>query len=181
MQRVTKVTPKVTKVTLAGKPIWAYIKSMEVLMDSIIQVLSDNLPWVWVAVTIICVVIESLTLTLTTIWFGISGFAMVFLAFSPIPFPIQLFIFVALALILLFSTRPLVKRKLSQKQIATNYERVIGQIAVVTKKITALEKGSIKINGMEWTAAVKEDISLEEGSKCVIEEIAGVTAYVKTI
>ena len=150
-------------------------------MDSIISVLRDNLPWFWVAVTIICVVIESLTLALTTIWFGISAFVMVFLAFTPLPFPAQLFIFVALALVLLIFTRPLVKQKLNQKKIATNYERVIGQIAVVTKKITTLEKGSIKLNGMEWTAAVREDITLEEGSKCIVEEIAGVTAYVKQI
>ena len=150
-------------------------------MDSIISVLRDNLPWFWVAVTIICVVVESLTLALTTIWFGISAFVMVFLAFTPLPFPAQLFIFVALALVLLIFTRPLVKQKLNQKKIATNYERVIGQIAVVTKKITTLEKGSIKLNGMEWTAAVREDITLEEGSKCIVEEIAGVTAYVKQI
>ena len=150
-------------------------------MDSIISVLRDNLPWFWVAVTIICVVIESLTLALTTIWFGISAFVMVFLAFTPLPFPAQLFIFVALALVLLIFTRPVVKQKINQKKIATNYERVIGQIAVVTKKITALEKGAIKLNGMEWTAAVREDIVLEEGSKCIVEEIAGVTAYVKQI
>ena len=150
-------------------------------MQSIVQVLSDNLPWVWVAVTIICVVIESLTLALTTIWFGISAFVMVFLAFTPLPFVAQVFIFVALAMVLLIFTRPIVKKKLSQKQIATNYERIIGQIAVVTKKITAIDKGSVKINGMEWTAAVKEDIVLEKGSKCIIEEIAGVTAYVKQI
>ena len=150
-------------------------------MQSIINVLSDNLPWVWVAVTIICVVIESLTLALTTIWFGISAFVMVFLAFTPMPFVAQVFIFVVLALVLLIFTRPIVKKKLSQKQIATYYERVIGQIAVVTKKITALDKGAVKINGMEWTAAVKEDIVLEKGSKCIIEEIAGVTAYVKAI
>ncbi|MBP5602754.1 MAG: NfeD family protein [Treponema sp.] len=150
-------------------------------MDSIIQVLSNNLPWVWVAVTVICVVIETMTLSLTTIWFGISAFLMVFLAFTPIPFPAQLFIFVVVALVLLIFTRPVVKKKLNQKKIATNYERIIGQIGVVTKKITALEKGSVKINGMEWTAAVKEDITLEEGSKCIIEEIAGVTAYVKSI
>jgi len=151
------------------------------IMDSIISVLRDNLPWFWVAVTIICVVIESLTLALTTIWFGISAFVMVFLAFTPLPFPAQLFIFVALALVLLIFTRPVVKQKINQKKIATNYERVIGQIAVVTKKITALEKGAIKLNGMEWTAAVREDIVLEEGSKCIVEEIAGVTAYVKEI
>ena len=150
-------------------------------MDSIISVLRDNLPWFWVAVTIICVVIESLTLALTTIWFGISAFVMVFLAFTPLPFPAQLFIFVALALVLLIFTRPVVKQKINQKKIATNYERVIGQIAVVTKKITALDKVAIKLNGMEWTAAVREDIVLEEGSKCIVEEIAGVTAYVKQI
>ena len=150
-------------------------------MDSIVSVLADNLPWVWVGITIICVLIESLTLSLTTIWFGISAFVMVFLAFTPLPFPAQLFIFVALALVLLIFTRPVVKQKLNQKKIATNYERIIGQIAVVTKKITALDKGSVKINGMEWTAAVKEDITLEEGSKCIVEEIAGVTAYVKEI
>ena len=150
-------------------------------MDSIIQVLRNNLPWVWVAVTIICVVIESLTLSLTTIWFGISSFVLVFLAFTPIPFGAQLFIFVAMSLVLLIFTRPVVKKKINQKQIATNYERIIGQIAIVTKKITALDKGSVKINGMEWTAAVKEDITLEKGSKCIIEEIAGVTAYVKSI
>ena len=107
-------------------------------MDSIISVLRDNLPWFWVAITIICVVIESLTLALTTIWFGISAFVMVFLAFTPLPFPAQLFIFVALAMVLLIFTRPVVKQKINQKKIATNYERIIGQIAVVTKKITAL-------------------------------------------
>ena len=150
-------------------------------MDSIIQVLRNNLPWVWVAVTIICVVIESLSLSLTTIWFGISAFVMVFLAFTPLPFTAQLFIFFVVSFVLLIFTRPVVKQKLNQKKIATNYERIIGQIAVVTKKITALDKGSVKINGMEWTAAVKEDITLEEGSKCIIDEIAGVTAYVKSI
>ena len=150
-------------------------------MDSIISVLRDNLPWFWAAVTIICVVIESLTLALTTIWFGISAFVMVFLAFTPLPFPAQLFIFVALAMVLLIFTRPVVKQKINQKKIATNYERIIGQIAVVTKKITATDKGSVKINGMEWTAAVREDVVLEEGSKCIVEEIAGVTAYVKQI
>ena len=86
-----------------------------------------------------------------------------------------------LFLILLIFTRPIVQKKLNAKKIATNYEKIIGQIGVVTKRITALEKGVIKVNGMEWTAAVREDITLEEGSKCIIEEVAGVTAYVKSV
>lgn len=150
-------------------------------MENLGNMFSSILPWIWIAVTIICIVIETLTFSLTTIWFGISAFVMVFLAFTPLPFVAQLLIFVVLALILLIFTRPVLKKKLSNKKIATNYERIIGQIGVVTKKITATEKGAIKINGMEWTAAVKEDICLEEGSKCTIEEIEGVTAYVKQI
>lgn len=150
-------------------------------MESIIQVIGDNLPWFWVAVTILCIVIETFTLSLTTIWFAIGAFVMVFLAFTPLPFAAQLSIFVALSLILLIFTRPLLKKKLNQKKIATNYERTIGQIAVVTRKITALEKGTVKLNGMEWTATVRDDIVLEEGTKCIIEKIEGVTAFVKQI
>lgn len=150
-------------------------------MESIIAVIGDNLPWFWVAVTILCIVIETFTLSLTTIWFAISAFVMVFLAFTPLPFAAQLSIFVVLSLVLLIFTRPLLKKKLNQKKIATNYERTIGQIAVVTRKITALEKGTVKLNGMEWTATVKDDIVLEEGTKCIVEEITGVTACVKQI
>jgi len=150
-------------------------------MGNIIDVLTKNLPWVWVAVTVICIVIETFTLSLTTIWFAISAFLMVFIAFTPLPFIAQLAIFVVLALILLIFTRPVVQKKINQKKIATNYERIIGQIAVVTKKITATEKGTIKINGMEWTASVSEDVTLEKGKQCIIEKIEGVTAYVKQL
>ena len=150
-------------------------------MENIINVLGNNLPWIWVAITVICIFIETMTLSLTTIWFGISAFIMVFIAFSPIPFVAQLTIFVVVALILLIFTRPIVKKKLNQKKIATNYERIIGQIAIVSKAVSLMDKGTIKINGMEWTAAVSEDINLEEGSKCVIEKIEGVTAYVKKV
>lgn len=150
-------------------------------MDSIISVLCNNLPWIWVAITIICIVIETLTFSLTTIWFAIGAFIMVFVAFTPLPFVGQLFMFVVISLLLLIFTRPVVQKKINQQKIATNYERIIGQIALVTKKISATEKGTIKINGMEWTAAVQENIVLEQGENCVIEKIEGVTAYVKKI
>lgn len=150
-------------------------------MENIISVLGNNLPWIWVTVTVICIVIETLTLSLTTIWFGISGFVLVFLAFTPIPFAIQLLLFVVLSFILLIFTRPVLIKKMNQKKISTNYERIIGKNAVVIKKITAMEKGIVKINGMEWTATVTENEVLEEGSTCVIEKIEGVTAFVKQV
>lgn len=147
-------------------------------MENILNVILENLPWFWVAVTVISVVIEALTLSLTTIWFAISGFVMVFIAFTPLPFIAQMFIFVVLALVLLIFTRPFLYKKMNLKTIATNYQSVIGQQALVTKRITSMEKGAIKLNGMEWTAAVKGEETLEEGSRCTVDEIIGVTAYV---
>lgn len=150
-------------------------------MENFLSLINSNLPWIWVAVTVICIVVETMTLSLTTIWFGISAFLMVFIAFTPMPFVAQLLIFVVVAMVLLIFTRPVLQKKLNQRKIATNYERIIGQVAIVTKEISALEKGSIKINGMEWTASVKEELILEKGEKCIIEEINGVTAFVKKI
>ena len=148
-------------------------------VGNVISFLNNNLPWVWLAVAIVCIVIETFTLTLTTIWFAIGGVIMVFLAFIPIPFAAQLFIFVVISLALLIFTRPVIKNKVDKKKIATNYERIIGKTAVVTKKITALEKGAIKINGIEWSASVHGDVILEKGSTCTVEDVEGVTAYVK--
>lgn len=139
------------------------------------------LPWIWVAVMILCIAVEAFTLSLTTIWFGISALVMIPVAFTPLPLIPQVLIFFVIALVLLIFTRPFLKEKLYQKKVATNYERNIGQTAVVVKKITALEKGTVKINGMEWTASVRDDIVLEAGSLCSIEEIAGVTAFVKPL
>jgi membrane protein implicated in regulation of membrane protease activity len=130
---------------------------------------------------VICILIETFTLSLTTIWFALSALVCIFLSFTPMPFIAQFFIFVFLAFLLLIFTRPVIKKKLEKKKVATNYDRIISQTAVVTKKITPLNKGSVKINGMEWTASVKDDSVLEKGSECIIECIEGVTVFVKKI
>ncbi len=141
----------------------------------------NNLPWVWLFIMLACILVESFTFSLTTIWFAISAFICIFLAFTPMPFIAQFFIFVVLAFVLLIFTRPVLKKKLYQKKSATNYDRILEQTAVVTKQITSLQKGSVKISGMEWSASVKDESELEPGSKCVIESIEGVTVFVKKI
>ncbi len=150
-------------------------------MENLFSFLGSHLQWVWLAIAILCLIIEGLTLSLTTLWFGISAFIMIFISLAPIPFPVQLLIFFIISLVLLFSTRPFVKKKLSLKRIKTNYETVLGKTAIVIKDISQFDKGKIKINGMEWTAAVNDAVTLKKDDKCVIEKIEGVTAYVKPL
>ncbi len=67
------------------------------------------------------------------------------------------------------------------KKTATNVDSIIGKHVLVLKKITALEKGSVKLNGIEWTAKSEDDSEIAENSECVIVSVEGVTVVVKQL
>ncbi len=104
---------------------------------------------------------------------------MVFIAMIAMPFQYQLLIFTVISVVLLIFTRPIAVKKLAVKRAPTNSDSIIGKKAVVTEKITPLSKGAIKINGLVWTASVKDESELEAGELCEIVSIEGATAVVK--
>lgn len=119
--------------------------------------------------------------TLTSIWFGCGAFVMIFLSFLPIPFRWQLLIFAVLSLLLLIFTRPLAVKKLRVKKTPTNSDSLIGKKVLVTEKITELEKGAVKVNGVIWSARSEDNSEIAKGSECRVSEIEGVTLVVKKI
>ncbi|MBP5695738.1 MAG: NfeD family protein [Treponema sp.] len=135
--------------------------------------------WFWLAICVVCIVIEVSTLSLTTIWFAIGAFAMVFISMIAMPFQYQLLIFTAISVILMIFTRPIAVKKLAVKRSATNSDSIIGKKAIVTEKITPLEKGAIKVNGLIWTAKVQDESEFAAGDLCEIVSIEGATAVVK--
>lgn len=140
----------------------------------------NNLPWFWLAVTVLCIIIEGISMgTLTSIWFGCGAFVMIFLSFLPIPFRWQLLIFAVLSLVLLIFTRPFAVKKLKVKKTPTNSDSLIGKKVLVTEKITELQKGAVKVNGVIWTARSADNSTIEKGTECTITEIEGVTLVVK--
>ncbi|MCH5295788.1 MAG: NfeD family protein [Treponema sp.] len=145
------------------------------------EILLNYLPWIWLGVAVLCIITEALTFTLTTIWFAFGAVAMIFISLTHIPLKWQVLIFVVISLLLLIFTRPLAVRKLKVKKTPTNSDYIIGKKAVVTERITELEKGAVRINGVEWTAASKSGVVLEKGSECTITEIQGATAVVEPL
>lgn len=138
------------------------------------------MPWIWLGLTVLMIIIEGLTSGLTTIWFAFGAFLMIFAALLKLPIPVQIVLFVLISFLLLIFTRPILKKKLAVKKQALNTDALIGQKAIVTKDISELEKGVIKINGIEWTAASEDKKSIPAGSTCVIKEIKGATAVVSS-
>lgn len=141
----------------------------------------NNLPWFWLAVAVLCIAIEAMTQTLTTLWFGCGAFVLIFLSFLPIPFKWQLLLFVVISLVLLIFTRPFAVKKLKVKKTPTNSDALIGKKVLVTEKITELEKGAVKVNGVVWSARGENNAPLSKGEECIITEIEGATLVVKKV
>lgn len=139
----------------------------------------NNMPWIWLALTVAFIVIESLTFSLTTIWFAIGAFVMIFLSFAPIPGKWQLLIFTLLSCLLLVFTRPIALKKLKKKQVATNSDSLIGKRAELLEPVTELDKGSLKANGIIWSAKSEDGTAIPAGTECVIKSIEGNTLLVQ--
>ena len=93
----------------------------------------------------------------------------------------QLLIFIILSVALLLATRPSVKKLLKRKKDQdTNLELILNHRALVIEDINNdLEQGSIKINGLVWTARSENGNLIAKDALVTVVRIQGNKAIVK--
>lgn len=146
------------------------------MFNSIIK-LGDIMGYMWLIIIILLVIVEALTINLTTIWFVVSGIFALLISFFTDNFLIQFSVFTILGILLLITTRPILKKIISEKSESTNLDRVIGMIGVVTKKIEKNGTGEVKVDGKAWTAYADNEIDTNSAVKVLL--INGVKIKVK--
>ena len=94
---------------------------------------------------------------------------------------LQIFWFVIVSVATLVLTRPLVKRYVDSRSVATNADRSIGRTAVVTERIDNLAAaGAVKLDGVVWTARSTDDaVAIETGERVTVRAIEGVKLIVE--
>jgi len=127
----------------------------------------------WLIVFLVAIFIELLTSDLVSIWFGGSSILTMVLACFKVHWAIQLTVFLVVAAILLFLTRPLVKKKLSGAESKTNADSLIGKEIIITKEITLYVPGEGKIRDVTWTCKVEKNITISANEIAIIKEIKG--------
>ena len=140
-------------------------------------------PWIiiWAVIIIATIVIELATDNLVTIWFSLGAVAaLIALALGASEW-IQLIVFVGASAIFLIATRPLTKRMMQRSIIKTNADKVIGQVGVVTSKITPGEIGEVKVDNNLWRAINLDGKTFEEGEKVLIDAISGIKVVVSKV
>ena len=142
--------------------------------------MGEYIVWIWLALLVMLIIAEAATVQLTTIWF--AGGALVSLllaAFGVDNIIIQIIAFLAVSLISLIATRPLVKKYVNKKSQPTNADRCIGEKAVVTQEINnLLATGTVKVNGVEWTARSESGEVIPTNSTVTVFRIDGVKLIV---
>ena len=133
----------------------------------------------WMVIFLVLMFVELITVNLVTIWFALGALASFILTYFTDNFMIQLIVFIVVSVISLILTRKIVEKLKGGKTEATNLDRVIGKIGIVTEEITKLEPGEVKVDGKKWSAMSSKDISV--GSKVEILSIDGVKLKVKEV
>ena len=114
-------------------------------------------------------------------WLGIAALIAMIVSFFTEDLIIQMAVFVISSAILIFATKPLVRKfeHKFNKDAKTNVFSIIGKKAIVTKDIISVnEPGQIKIGGEVWSAESENGSNIEKGTEVEILKIDGVKAIV---
>lgn len=142
--------------------------------------MADYMVWIWLGIIILTAVIEASTSDLISIWFTAGAFvAMVVSIFWKEHIYAQIFIFFIVSVILLIATRPIARKYNKRNEIKMNAEGVVGKMAIVTKRIDAVNYGEVKVEGQFWTAMANEELNVDD--KVEILAIEGVKLIVKKV
>ena len=133
----------------------------------------------WMILFVILILVELSTVNLVSIWFAIGSLASFILSFWVSNITWQIAMFVGVSFISLLLTRKFVRKVQNGKVEATNLDRVIGKIGVVTEEINKLEPGEVKVDGKRWSAISTKKIKVD--SKVEILSIDGVELNVREV
>ena len=138
--------------------------------------------YIWLALVIAFALLEAMTSQMVSIWFSSGALLALVAALFDVELSIQIAVFIVSTLILLFATRPLVKKFVNVKKVPTNIDAVIGKTGLVTITIdNDRGEGQIKLQGIEWTARSENGTNVAEGTKVLVERVEGVKLFVSEV
>lgn len=135
---------------------------------------------VWITAVVVFAAVEGLTAQLVSVWFAVGAVGAFVAAACGFSLPVQITVFLVLSGVCAAATRPLFKKLLKGRIEKTNADALIDKTALVVSDINNIaECGSVKINGLEWSARSANDEVITAGEIVVIEKISGVKLIVR--
>ena len=138
--------------------------------------------YIWVAIILLAIVVEIATVELVGIWFVPGALIALVLALFGVHWAIQVGVFaVATVLFIIFFRKKLIQY-LSKDKSKTNTDLLIVKELKLITPIAFQTPGSVKINGVVWSASLEDETAeLKEGSLVKVVEIKGNKLIVREV
>lgn len=108
---------------------------------------------IWLIIAGVCLIIEIMTVGFLVFWFAIGALLAMIVSFFTNSLLIQTSVFVISSAILIFATKPFVKKFANTKNtIQTNVYSTVGKTGIVTKDIDSIN--SIRSSKGRWRSLV---------------------------
>lgn len=134
----------------------------------------------WFALFLLFAVGEAVTVGLVSVWFAGGALAAMLAASLSAPLWLQITVFIVISAVLLYFTRPIVRKLLSGKNKETNLDRIIGKTVIVSEKVdNDAETGKCMIAGVSWSLRSDDGSVIEAGEKVTVDRVEGVKLIVK--
>lgn len=138
---------------------------------------------IWLIIAGVCLVIEIITVGFLVFWLAMGALFAMLTSFFTDNLIIQTAVFVISSGLLIFATKPFVKKFMdNKKSVKTNVYSIVGKVGIVTSDINSIDgSGQVKVNGEVWSAVGKNDANIAKGTEVQVKEINGVKAIVTPI
>ena len=137
---------------------------------------------IWAIAAGVFLILEAFTMGFLVFWLSIGSLLAMLVSFITNNVIIQTTVFVISSGILIFATKPLVKKFTQKDNTKTNVYSLVGKKAIVIEDIDwATGSGQIKFEGQVWSARTEEQVNIAKGTEVEIEKFEGVKAFVKPL
>jgi len=136
----------------------------------------------WLVLFVGFLILESSTVAVVALWFACGALGAMIASLLGAQIWLQAVIFVGVSAVLLALLRPILKKYVTPKLVATNTDSLIGTTGIVIEEIDNINaKGRVKLGGMEWSARSTSGDNILEGSQVQVDRISGVKVYVTPV
>ncbi len=143
----------------------------------------DHLTETWLGLTVLLGVAEMFSLDLVLAMLATGAAAGLVTSLFTDLVVVQFLVAILTSLGMLALVRPnLVAKLQTGPELRLGHTKLIGTQGLVTRTITALAPGEVKLSGQEWTAQpYDETLTIEPGETVEVLDIRGATAYVHPV
>lgn len=137
--------------------------------------------YIWLGVVAVSLIIEFVTMELVSVWISIGALVALILAAFGVGYEIQIITMIVVSIACILGLRKVTLKFLNRNKDKTNLDLIVGTKTKLLTPITENEMGSIKINGVVWSACTENLSQIEKGSFVEVEGVEGNKLIVKKV